>query len=128
MKGTIFLFGAAEKGAHCQPITLNSLDDLLVQLGNPPEETQGIHYAIQALLFQFALVYFRVSEEGFSLGDYSLGLNWLKKVPSRAQISAICLPGVGNGDIIRDATIACERHQCLLILSEKDLYDYLTVK
>lgn len=128
MKGTIFLFGAAEKGASCQPIMLNSLDDLLHQMGNPPSETEGIHYAIQALLFKYGLIYFRVSEEGFSYGDYMLGLKWLKKTPLHPHLTAICLPGVGDEDVIQDATSVCLQHQSILIISQKDLYDYLTVK
>lgn len=128
MKGTIFLFGAAEKGAACQPISLHSLDELLNQLGHPPEESEGIPYAIQALLFQHALIYFRVAEEGYSYGDYMLGLRWLKKAPLHPHLSAICLPGVGDEELIQGATSICLQHRCLLIVSEKDLYDYLTVK
>ncbi|MGH2611782.1 MAG: hypothetical protein ACRDFB_01880 [Rhabdochlamydiaceae bacterium] len=128
MKGTIFLFGAAEKGATCQPISLYSLDELLNQLGHPPEESEGISYAIQALLFQHGLIYFRVAEEGFSYGDYMLGLRWLKKTPLHPHLSAICLPGVGDEEIIQGATSICLQHQCLLIVSQRDLYDYLTVK
>ena len=128
MQGTIFLFGSAEKGAACQPISLNSLEDLLYQLGNPPMESEGIHYAIQALLFQRKIIYFRVAEEGFSYGDYMLGLKWLKKTPLYPHLTAICLPGVGDEDVIQGATSVCLIHQCLLIVSQKDLYDYLTVK
>ena len=126
-KEMIFLFGAAEKGATCLPITLHTLDDLLIQLGNPPAETEGIHYAIQALLFHYGLIYYRVNEEGFSYGDYMLGLKWLKKAPLHPHLAAICLPGVGDEEIIQSATTICHQHQSLLIVSQKDLYDYLTV-
>jgi hypothetical protein len=126
MKGVIFLFGAAEKGATCQPLSLHSLDELLFQLGHPPEQSEGIHYAIQTLLFQYKLIYFRVGEEGFSYGDYMLGLRWLKKTAVEPHLSAICLPGVGDEEIIQGATSVCLQRQCMLILSEKDLYDYLT--
>lgn len=126
MRGTIFLFGAAEKGASCQPISLNSMEDLLDKLGNPPSESEGIHYAIRALLFQHGLIYFRVGEEGFSLGDYMLGLKWLKNTPVRPHLAAICLPGVGDEEIIQGATSVCLKQRCALIVSEKDLYDYLT--
>lgn len=128
MKGTIFLFGAAEKGASCSPICLNSMEELLHQLGHPPHESEGIHYAIQALLFQRGLIYFRVAEEGFGLGDYMLGLKWLKTNSLQPRLSAICLPGVGDEEIIQGATSICLQHRCLLIISAKDLYDYLTVK
>ena len=128
MHGTVFLFGAAEKGAVCQPISLNSLEDLFNLLGNPPKESEGIQYAIQTLLSHRNLIYFRGAEEGFSYGDYMLGFKWLKKAPLRPHLSAICLPGVGDEDLIHGATSICLLHQCLLIVSEKDLYDYLTVK
>lgn len=127
MKGTIFLFGAAEKGAACQPISLSSLEELLLKLGHPPAESEGIHYAIQSILYQHGLIYFRVAEEGYSYGDYMLGLKWLKKTPLYPHLSAICLPGVGDEDLIQSATSICLQQRCLLILSEKDLYDYLTV-
>jgi hypothetical protein len=126
MKGTIFLFGAAEKGAACQPISLSSLEELFYQLGHPPDDSEGIHYAIQTLLFEHGLIYFRVAEEGFSYGDYMLGLKWLKKTPVRPPLSAICLPGMGDEEIIQTATSICLHHQCLILISAKDLYDYLT--
>ncbi len=128
MKGTIFLFGAAEKGAACQPISLHSLDELFAQLGHPPDGSEGIRYGIQTLLFQHSLIFFRVGEEGFSYGDYMLGFRWLKKTPIQPHLSAICLPGVGDEELIQGATSVCLKHQCSLIISEKDLYDYLTVK
>ena len=128
MKGTIFLFGAAEKGTPCQPISLSSLEELLSQLGHPPDESEGISYAIRALLFQYSLIYFRVAEEGFSYGDYMLGLRWLKKTAIRPRLSAICLPGIGDEEIVQRATAECLHHQCLMMISEKDLYDYLTAK
>ncbi len=128
MQGTIFLFGAAEKGAACQPISLNSLEELLCQLGNPPLESEGIPYAIRALLFRHKIIYFRVAEEGFSYGDYMLGLKWLKRSPLHPHLTAICMPGVGDEDVIQGATSVCLQHHCLLIVSEKDLYDYLTAK
>lgn len=123
---TLFLFGAAEKGSFCQPILLSSLEQLLEQLGHPPETSEGIYYAIQTLLFERGLIYFRVSEEGYSLNDYVAGLKWLQKAPLHSRLSAICIPGVGDNEIIRLATMICHLHQCLLIISSKDLYDYLT--
>lgn len=128
LRGMIFLFGAAEKGSLCQPISLTSVEQLLDQLGHPPSETEGINYAIQMLLFKQGLIYFRVSEEGYSFDDYMLGLRWLKKTPLHPHLSAICLPGVGDEEIIRGAASMCHLHQCMLIVSERDLYDYLTAK
>lgn len=125
---TVFLFGAAEKGAACQPISLSSLQQLLDLLGEPPLETEGISYAIQTLLFEQGLIYFRVKEEGYSFEDYMIGLNWLRKAPLHPHLSAICLPGVGDEEIIQATTSICLLHRCVLIVSERDLYDYLTAK
>lgn len=128
LRGTIFLFGAAEKGSICRPISLTTLHELLDQLGHPPRETEGIGYAIQMLLFQQSLIYFRVTEEGYSFDDYMIGLRWLKKAPLHPHLSAICLPGVGDQELLQASTSICQLHRCMLIVSEKDLYDYLTAK
>lgn len=125
---TLFLFGSAEKGSFCQPIIIQSLLQLLEQLGQPPEASEGLFYAIRTLLFHQELIYFRVAEEGYSLDDYMAGLQWLRKASLRSRLSAICLPGVGNEEVIQMAATICHLHQCLLIVSAKDLYDYLTVK
>ncbi len=125
---TLFLFGAAEKGVIGQPMSVASLDQLFDQLGHPPEQSEGIHYAVRVLLFQCSLIYFRVAEEGFSFSDYMTGLKWLKKTPLHSELLAICLPGVGDEEIIQATTAICHLHECLLIVSQKDLYDYLTAK
>ncbi len=126
MKGTIFIFGAAQKGAARRPISLYSLEELLNQLGHPPPESEGMSYAIQVLLFQQPLIYFRVAEEGCSYGDYALGLKWLQKTPLHSHLSGVCMPGVGDQELLQQATSICLQHQCLLLISPKDLYDYLT--
>ena len=125
---TIFLFGAAEKGERCTPLHLVSLEHLLDILGHPPENSEGISYAVQALLFQHGLIYFRVAEEGFSTDDYIQGLKLLRQKPLEKTLHAICMPGVGDQEIIQAATPICHMYQSILIISEKDLYDFLTAK
>jgi len=126
MKHTIFLFGEAEKGAFCTPQFCKSLPQLAETFGNPPEESLGLLYAVQAILFERELIYFRVKEEGFSVSDYMRGIKLLEKKDTFPGLSAICMPGVGDSEIL-DATFSlCSLHHTLLITTEKDLYDYLT--
>jgi len=126
MIGSIFLFGAAEKGTFCDPTPIGSPEELLERLGHPPPSSEGIHYAIQTLLFKIPLIYFRVSEEGYSMPDYMIGLKWLKEAPLKTSPSALCLPGVSDPEILRAAFSICHLHQSLLMISEKDFYDCLT--
>ena len=126
MKHKLFLFGEAEKGDFCTPLLLESLPQLADMLGNPPEESEGILYAVQALLFERTLIYYRVKEEGFSVGDYMKGLKVIENKEFIRDITAICLPGVGNHEIIEATTHICSDRKAFLIASQKDLYDFLT--
>ena len=127
MHHRIFLFGEAERGDFCKPVLCRTLPQLAEIFGNPPEETQGIFYAVQTLLHQRELVFFRVKEEGFSKEDYFKGLKILdQRKDLSINLIAIGLPGVGDGEIIQAATPLCSKHKSMLLLSEKDLYDFLT--
>jgi len=55
-----------------------------------------------------------------------LGLKFLKKYDQISNISAICLPGVGNSEILKEVAPICQAHNSLILTSESDLYDYLT--
>ena len=79
MRQTIFLFGEAEKGDFCTPLVCKSFPQLAETFGNPPEESLGILYAVQALMFDRELIFFRVKEEGFSISDYMRGIKLLEK-------------------------------------------------
>ncbi len=122
---TIALFGEAEKGEYCLPYLCTDLAQLVDYLGNPPEQSRGLFYAIQALLYQRQLIFFRVREEGFSLTDYLSGVSLLKSRQFEADISAICLPGVGNSEILEAVTPICKEYHSFLITNESDFYDYL---
>ena len=126
MRHTIFLFGEAEKGEFCLPMHCRSLPQLAETFGNPPQESLGLLYGVQALLFQRELIYFRVKEEGFSTQDYIKGLKLLKNQEAFRHITAICMPGVGDAALIEKTASLCQVYQSLLITTEKDLYDYLT--
>lgn len=122
----IFLFGEAEKGEFCTPFLCRTLPELAETFGNPPDESLGLTYAVQALLFKRDLIYFRVQEEGFSLSDYKKGLQLIEQENYFESLTAICMPGVGDASLINATGQICSIRRTLLITSEKDLYDYLT--
>lgn len=127
MNYTIALFGEAGKGEFRTAYYCRTLDQLSEYFGEPPsKESRGIDFAIQALLYQRGVIYFRVHEEGFSIQDYLHGLNSLENKNLFPHISAICLPGVGNTEIIQATGSVCTLYQSFLIVTEKDLYDFLT--
>jgi hypothetical protein len=126
MDTVIALFGESERGEFHTAYYCESLAQLEENLGHPPEESAGLHFAIQALLFRKDLIFFRVREEGFSMDDYLMGLSFLENQKLVPNLSAICLPGVGDSQLIEATTPVIHRHHSLLIVTEMDLYDYLT--
>jgi hypothetical protein len=129
MKYTIALFGEAERGEFRTAYYCKTLEQLSEYLGEPPsKDCKGLDFAIQALLYQWGVVYFRVHEEGFSTQDYLSGFNSLENKNLFPNITALALPGVGNAEIIQATDPICSLYQSFLILTEKDLYDYLTCR
>lgn len=126
MRQTVALFGEAERGGLAAPIPIKSLPELNEVLGNPPKDTRGIFFAVQFLLYKHDLIYIRVKEEGFSTKDYLKGMKQLLKNEQISKLSSICLPGVGDARIIDSSLPVCEKHQCFMVTTERDLYDYLT--
>lgn len=122
----VALFGEAEKGAFKTPTVCRTVPQLLELFGHPPRHSDGIFFAIQALMYHHLLLFLRVHEEGFSQDDYFAGLNLLRKSAIVPQISALCLPGVGDEEIIQAILPVCAVHHSIVIMSEADLYDYLT--
>ena len=122
----IAAFGEAEKGQFQKPYSCNYLEQLIDYFGNPPEESLGLHFAIQVVLYEWDLIFFRVEEEGFSKKDYFTGLAHLSDKTIAPHLDAICLPGVGDPSIIHATDPICSLHQNLLITTEKDLFDYLS--
>jgi hypothetical protein len=124
---TIALFGEAEKGEFCSAYFCSSLPQLADCLGNPPDHSRAIDYAVQALYYHYNLIFFRVREEGFSEPDYYRGATILKDVNQPAlSLVAICIPGVGSHPIIQVMFDLCTKHHSILITTESDLYDYIT--
>jgi hypothetical protein len=121
------LFGESERGEFDIPILCSNLQDLLKKLGNPPPDSFALHYAVQAIHYNHDLLFFRVREEGYSYQDYLGGLELLEHTDQELELQAICAPGVGDSHLIDAIFNVCAIHQSLLITSERDLYDYLSV-
>ncbi|MCH9610124.1 MAG: hypothetical protein S4CHLAM81_02090 [Chlamydiales bacterium] len=129
MRCCVALFGEAEKGEYRTAYHCQDLADLATHLGEPPtQESLGLHFAIQSLLYSCPVVFFRVKEEGFSEEDYLFGLDFLQDHKKFPKISALGMPGVGERTIIEATKPVCSLYSSLLILNERDLYDYLTSK
>lgn len=123
----IALFGEAEKGSFEQGFVCNQVTQLMEYFGNPPPESLGLYYAIQALLYQYQLIFFRVEQEGFSKQDYLNGIKILSSSPLVKSVHAVCTPGVGDHVIIDALIPLCIEHHQILITNESDLYDYLSM-
>lgn len=126
MKQIIALFGEAEKGAFKTPHLLHRLPQMVDLLGNPPGDSEGLFFAVQAILYNREIIFFRVAEEGFSRIDYINGLKYLSDREKVKKVHALCLPGVGDPEILASSESLCHLHKSLLITNQKDLYDYLT--
>ncbi len=127
MEYTVALFGEAQKGEFQTAYHCRDLEDLAMHLGEPPTaESKGLNFAIQTVLYNHSVVFFRVKEEGFSKDDYLFGLEFLKKREKFPEITALSLPGVGDPEIIAVTEPICSLYDSFLILTETDLYDFLT--
>jgi hypothetical protein len=122
---TIALFGESEKGPYDTPILCQTLSDLHSLLGQPPPESRGLLYAIQALHYKNQLLYIRVREEGYSTSDYFEGLKILGRLNRMPPLSAVCAPGVGDLQIIGALSEICQLYHSILIMNQRDLYDFL---
>jgi hypothetical protein len=123
---TIALFGEAERGEFHTAYFCQNLEQLDEYFGNPPPNSKGLYYAVQALLFKRNLVFFRVMEEGFSIQDYLTGVRLLEQQQLIPQLDAICIPGVGDPAVLNALQPICQQYHSILISNEADFYDYLT--
>lgn len=128
MSHTIALFGEAEKGEYRTAYFFRNLAQLEEHLGSPPPNSQGLLYAIQALLYNHQLIFFRVEEEGFSTQDYIQGLRFLENKRLISSLEALFMPGVGDKKIIDASMPICSYYDSLLVMTETDLYDFLTCR
>lgn len=125
MDGPIAFFGETQKGRFHYPYFCYSLYQLADTLGNPPQESLGLAFAIQAIMYEREVVFFRVQEEGYSINDYMKGLEVLKNKKKIKHLCAICLPKVGDRVILDTVSSICDLHHSLIIITQKDLFDYL---
>lgn len=126
MPKNVALFGEAEKGKFQDPYSCRSLKELFDHLGNPLEKSLSIAFAIQSLLLNYNVLYFRVHEEGFSKKDYMQGIKYLEKRKEQMQLSLIAIPGVGDKEIIAEISKICTSYNCYMLIQKEDLYDYYT--
>ena len=125
MKKVAFLFGEAEKGEFCSPSYCKSLEQLAAVFGEPPKESKGLYFAIQALLLGREVFFYRVQEEGFSSCDYHMGLSLLEKEARAPQIGALFMPGMADAKVIDRASTMCLQNKSLLVITAEDLFDFL---
>ena len=126
MQKKVVLFGESEKGKYQFPYLCNTLFQLADTFGHPPEDSLGLFFAIQALMYERQVYFFRVKEEGFSIDDYLAGINFLKNKSKVKNLDAICLPNVGSTEIINATDDVSKIYNSIIVTTEKDLYDYLT--
>ena len=125
MNKVIALLGESEMGRFHYPYFCNSLTQLATTLGNPPEDSRGLDFAVQAIMYERDVIYFRVEEEGNSLEQYMKSIEILKDKNRVKKVNAICIPKVGDREIISNLDLICKMHKSIIIMSEKDLFDYL---
>lgn len=128
MKPTVLLFGESEKGTLGMPSPCFSLTQLSCLFGEATKEGIGIFYAVQTLLYDKKLLFCRVEEEGWSLADYRKGLCAMRSYPQESPPQALFLPGVVDPTLIQEAERFCFLYKSVLMVTEKDLYDYLTIR
>ncbi len=125
-QNTIVIFGESKGGDFQKPLLFNTLPELSQALGEPTQNSSGIHLAVQALLLNQRVLYYKVSEEGFNPDQYLLGFKLIEKYPPEKSISAALLPGVSSSEILTLAKEFSAHTGLLLLFTEKDLYDLLT--
>lgn len=126
MGQTVALFGEAQRGAFQTAYFCHTLPQLLDTFGEPPEGSQGLTCAVQFIMNQYRVIYFRVKEEGFSYQEYYDGLNFLHQYTGIQDLTALCLPGVGSQEVLEACLPISYRYQSPIVINEADLYDLMT--
>ena len=128
MHHCVAIFGEAERGSFSTPLFIDSVKKLNQSLGLSSPHSYGLFFAIQFLSYHYPLIYLRVREEGFNKKDYFHGMKQLLSKNQKYKISAFCLPGVGDVQIIDPILTMCKKCRSLLLTTEKDFYDYITTR
>lgn len=123
----VALFGEAQKGAINRAYYCRTLEELFCSLGEPPESTLGLYYAVQTLFYKRPILYFRVREEGISFDDYLAGFRLLSSLHSPIiTLQALFLPGVGSPELLDRGILLCREQHSFLLLNENDFFDYIS--
>jgi len=125
MKKTIAIFGESEKGRFHYPYMCSTLIQLSDFLGNSLQDSSGITLAVQAIMYERDIIFFRVQEEGYSIEDYMAGFECLLTNNKIKNLAAIYLPKVSDHQIIESTDRICNKFKSILVTTKKDLFDYL---
>ena len=125
-KRTILIFGESKEGEFHKFLFLKTLPDLAEALGEPTETGLGVHIAIQSILSNRDVLFYKVKEEGFHADHYLLGFKQLENEFHSTPLAAIALPGVSSANILELASSLCNQHRSIILFNEKDLYDLMT--
>ena len=119
-----------ERNAEVVGCSVDSAFSHLAWLNTPKYKggIQGVEYPLVADLTKTISRQYQVlkEEEGFSAADYRRGIRLLEKKELFYNLSAVCVPGVGDAELIHEISSICHLHRSILITAEKDLYDFLT--
>ena len=125
-KRTILIFGESKEGQFQKLLFINSLPKLATILGEPTETGIGVHIAIQAMLYNLEVLFYKVKEEGSDEDAYLQGFRLIEKEAPSLILGAIALPGASTPKILEIANSLCDLHNSLILSNERDLYDYIT--
>lgn|SRR3989338_4363988 len=123
-KRVISIFGESEKGEYEKFYPIADLAEAFEILGSPPKETEALQFSLQILGASQPILFFRVKEEGFSFDSYAKGIELLKVNSGPFTIQALFMPGLSDPNLIEKAREACEKHQAVLLITDKDFQDY----
>lgn len=116
---SVAVFGQASKGETSNVYTINSHQELFCKIGDAPEGSKGIQYALEALDYGRRVYFIPVREEGCNSAEYYVALPRLFNL----GIDAVYIPGGGSFRLIEDLL---QKLKAVILISESDAYDYLT--
>lgn len=125
MKDVVTIFGESEKGPLGTLLSIDSLPKLAEALGVPTENSVGVHLAVQTLMSNKIVLFYRVTEEGSNIAEYTRGLKLLQELDMPSLV-ALALPGIGDPEIQHLAKTLCKAKHSILIVNQRDFYDIMT--
>lgn len=125
MKDVVTIFGESEKGPLGTLLSIDSLPKLAESLGVPTDGSEGLHLAVQTLMSNKTVLFYRVTEEGSNIAEYARGLKLLQELEMPTLV-ALALPGIGDPEIQHLAKALCKAKHSILIVNQRDFYDIMT--